>query len=195
MAVKLKTGVKVVFWLFVAALVGALLWRGIGVYETAMYPKKYQDLVEKYAAQYGLDENFVYAVIKTESGFQPDACSENNARGLMQITEDTFHWIGTKLGSDVSGQYTHDDMFQPEVNIMYGTFLLSYLEQEFGDDQVVLSAYHAGRGAANQWLADKNYSSDGKTLDVIPYSDTSHYVSKVMKNYQRYNQIYGTAAG
>lgn len=192
---KLKTGVKVVFWLFVAALVGALLWRGIGVYETAMYPKKYQDLVEKYAAQYGLDENFVYAVIKTESGFQPDACSENNARGLMQITEDTFHWIGTKLGSDVSGQYTHDDMFQPEVNIMYGTFLLSYLEQEFGDDQVVLSAYHAGRGAANQWLADKNYSSDGKTLDVIPYSDTSHYVSKVMKNYQRYNQIYGTAAG
>ena len=195
MAVKLKTGVKVVFWLFVAALVGALLWRGIGVYETAMYPKKYQDLVEKYAAQYGLDENFVYAVIKTESGFQPDACSENNARGLMQITEDTFHWIGTKLGSDVSGQYTHDDMFQPEVNIMYGTFLLSYLEQEFGDDQVVLSAYHAGRGAANQWLADKNYSSDGKTLDVIPYSDTSYYVSKVMKNYQRYNQIYGTAAG
>ena len=192
---KLKTGVKVVFWLFVAALVGALLWRGIGVYETAMYPKKYQDLVEKYAAQYGLDENFVYAVIKTESGFQPDACSENNARGLMQITEDTFHWIGTKLGSDVSGQYTHDDMFQPEVNIMYGTFLLSYLEQEFGDDQVVLSAYHAGRGAANQWLADKNYSSDGKTLDVIPYSDTSYYVSKVMKNYQRYNQIYGTAAG
>ncbi|MGI5959308.1 MAG: lytic transglycosylase domain-containing protein [Massiliimalia sp.] len=191
---KLKTWVKVLIWLVIAAVVGLIVWQGKGVYEKAMYPKKYSELVEKYAEQYGVDENFVYAVIKTESGFEPNARSENDAKGLMQITEDTFHWIGTKLDSEISSQYTHDDMFQPEVNIMYGTFLLSYLEQEFGDDRVVLSAYHAGRGAANQWLADENYSSDGKTLDEIPYSDTNHYVNKVMKNYERYNRIYGATS-
>lgn len=191
MVIKLRRWVKwlILLLLIVVLAVGFLM--GNRNYQEMIYPKKYTELVEQYAAQYQVDENLIYAVIKTESGFQPDAVSENNAKGLMQITEDTFHWIGTKLDGNESEQYVHDDLFRPEVNLQYGVFLLSYLIEEFGDYRVVLSAYHAGRGAANQWLQNQEYSSDGRTLQVIPYADTDHYVKKVMKNYQNYQKLYG----
>ena len=53
--------------------------------------------MEYYADKYGLEYAQVYAIIKTESGFKPNALSAVGARGLMQITEETFDWIKTKI--------------------------------------------------------------------------------------------------
>lgn len=160
----------------------------VPLYEDVAYPRTYSEYVEKYAQEYGVEENLVYAVIKTESGFQPDAVSENNAKGLMQITEETFDWISWKLGE--SGQYVHDDLYDPELCIRYGTYFLGYLIDEFDGYTEVLAAYHAGRSAVNDWLDNPEYSSDGVTLDYIPYDDTAHYVTKVLNNYSKYTQIY-----
>ncbi len=60
--------------------------------------KKYNDLVEQYAAEYDLDPLLVYSFIRTESGFDPGATSSVDARGLMQMTEETFLWLRSKLG-------------------------------------------------------------------------------------------------
>ncbi len=190
MVIRLKGWAKIVLSILCLVIFFFFVKIGIDVYHSMMYPQKYAVLVEQYADLYQVDQNLVYAVIKTESGFQPNAVSENNAKGLMQITEDTFQWIGTKIGKKQTSQYVHDDMLRPEVNIMYGTYLLSYLLNEFHDYEVVLSAYHAGRTATNNWLSNQEYSSDGKTLEVIPYRDTNHYVDKVMRNYRKYQQLY-----
>ena len=53
----------------------------------AEYPKKYQELVEKYSTQYQVDDMLVYSVIRSESRFNPNAVSNIGACGLMQITE------------------------------------------------------------------------------------------------------------
>lgn len=141
------------------------------------------------AQQNGLPPSFLFAVVHTESGFQEDAISEIGASGLMQITEETFQWIGTKIKpQEPLGYDTH--IFDSEVNLEYGSFLLGYLYEEYGSLPLALCAYHAGRGSVNDWLSDPQYSEDGVTLKSIPFSDTQWYVDRVQKTRQRYQKIY-----
>ncbi len=160
---------------------------GINKVQKSIYKIEYSELVNQYAEEYDLDPYFIYAVIKTESNFQADAESNVGARGLMQVMSNTFDWVNTKIKSPDT---TFDDMYNPEDNIRYGGYLLSYLVNEFDNYEASLAAYHAGRTAVNNWLKDSAYSSDGKTLDTIPISDTAHYVGKVMKNYKMYQKLY-----
>lgn len=151
------------------------------------YPKEYAGYVEPYARQYGIDPHFVYAVIKTESDFDPSATSPVGARGLMQIMSDTFDWVRQKSGHS---EVVYDDMYDPEMNIRFGVCLISMLYEEFGSYETTLAAYHAGRGAAGRWLRDGRYSSNGRTLDEIPIPETNHYVRKVMDCYAMYQELY-----
>ena len=185
MVIKLGRIGKFILFILCLVLLGFAVKFGINRYEDFAYPKKYSEYVEEYAKKYQIDEDLIYAVIKTESGFNPNAVSVNNAKGLMQITEDTFYWLSSKLGYK---EYEHDDLFEPKIAIEYGTYFLSYLLHEFKETDVVLAAYHAGRGITNKWLDDKQYSSDGKTLDKIPYQDTEHYVKKVKQYYKHYQR-------
>ena len=68
--------------------------------EQLLYPRKYEQLVEKWAAAYELDPLLVYAFIRTESGFDPQATSSVDARGLMQMTEETFLWMRSKIAPE-----------------------------------------------------------------------------------------------
>ena len=65
-----------------------------------LYPRKYSRQVEQWAAEYELDPLLVYAFIRTESGFDPAATSSVEARGLMQMTEETFIWLRSKIAQD-----------------------------------------------------------------------------------------------
>lgn len=175
----------------IAAVAAVLLiivgYFGYNKYIESTYPIKYQSYVEKYAAENHLNKYFVYAVIRTESGFDPSAESNVGARGLMQIMEDTFDWIKFKSDDDEAVYY---DMYDAETNIKYGCRLLGYLMEEFGSIEVAAAAYHAGRGNVNEWLADKRYSLDGVHLDKIPISDTAHYVNKITKAMDKYVRLY-----
>lgn len=171
-------------------LASLLLIGGIWGYNKIMreaYPIKYSEYVEKYAKENNLSVYLVYAVIKTESGFNTSACSEVGARGLMQIMEETFDWIKYRLKDTQTVYY---DMYTAQKNIEYGCWLLGYLYEEFGDTDCVAAAYHAGRTNVNNWLSDRRYSSDGKHLDNIPISDTAYYVEKINKTIRVYEELY-----
>lgn len=144
--------------------------------------EEYRRQVEKYSRTYGVEENFIYAIIKTESDFQPDAVSEAGAIGLMQMTEETFDWIKWRTDGDEE----FDDLFKPEISIKYGTYYLRFLIDEFGDYRTVAIAYHSGSGSVKKWLADSDCSSDGKTLDKTPSRKANHYAAKVMGHYEEY---------
>ena len=81
-------------------------------------------------------------------------------------------------------------MFSAQKNIDYGCWLLGYLYEEFGTIEAVAAAYHAGRGTVNEWLSDTRYSPDGKHLNVIPTSDTAHYVDKIKNAVETYKRLY-----
>ena len=158
------------------ARVGGNIWR-------AVYPRTYRTYVEYYADKYGLEYAQVYAIIKTESGFKPNALSAVGARGLMQITEETFDWIKTKIAP--SEPVTFDDLYNPEVNIRFGTYYLHYcMERYAGDLATASAAYHSGQGLVDRLLEDARYSDDGVTLHTFPYEQMNLYVHKVERNYK-----------
>ncbi|MEE1299110.1 MAG: lytic transglycosylase domain-containing protein, partial [Acutalibacteraceae bacterium] len=142
---------------------------------------KYSSYVEDASAELGVPETLIYATIQVESHFDPEARSEVGARGLMQITEETFDWLRTKetFGSP---DLTFEDLDKPDVAINYGTYFLKLLLEEFdGDVPTAMSAYHAGRGSVHSWLEQGKYSSNGETLDEIPKDDTAYYVQKIQR--------------
>ncbi len=181
----LAAAVIIIAVLFIAS--AAALF-GYDRYMRSTYPIKYEEYVERYSRDNDIDKFLVYAVIKTESGFHPDAVSGVGARGLMQIMEDTFDWIKFRMGDEDTVYY---DMYDPQTNIRYGCYLLGFLCDEFKSIETAMAAYHAGRGKVNEWLSDKEISSDGVHLDTIPISDTAHYVSKITKAMDAYARLYG----
>lgn len=164
------------------------------------HPIKYSEYVEKYANEWNteLDIYFIYAVIKTESDFNPEAVSNAGARGLMQIIEDTFDWMQdySPMRRELTEYYEFDDLFDPEIGIKFGTLLFSFLFERYECRDAVIAAYHAGWNAVSAWLADERYSKDGIKLDKIPedFPNTRHYVNKVNNAYDIYIRLYVTEA-
>lgn len=150
-------------------------------------PLKYQDMVEKYAAQYQLEESLVYGVIFCESRFEPEAVSSADAVGLMQVTKETGWWAAEQMGLDPSAI----DLTDPDTNIRIGCWYLHWLYEKFdGVQETALAGYNAGHGNVARWLADEEMSRDGITLDEIPYGETKSYVKRVELAEKIYRFVY-----
>ena len=94
----MRRSVKTILLLIVLVVIGAAVLRlGHDYFMRTAYPLGYREIVEEEARAQGVDPALVYAVMKAESNFDPDATSHAGARGLMQITPDTFDWLQTKL--------------------------------------------------------------------------------------------------
>lgn len=152
-----------------------------------LYPRKYQKYVAKYADEYNLDISTIYAIIKCESNFNCLSVSSAGAIGLMQITPDTFNWAIMKSGEK---NLKENMLFEPSINIKYGCFIYSIFLEEFKDHKTALACYNAGRGNVLKWLKNAKYSSDGNTIENIPFEETSKYVQKVKNTKMIYEIIY-----
>lgn len=181
-----KTASLLLALVLLAGSFGLLVGSGRAFYRSA-YPRRYAEYVERSSREFGMDEALVYAVIYTESGFDPRVQSSVGARGLMQITEETFLWLRGRMGE--GGEASYEDLYDPELNIRCGTFLLAELTREFGSAENALCAYHAGWGKAKEWLASGEYS-DGERIHTIPYGDTRRYVDKVSRMREIYETLY-----
>ena len=160
--------------------------------EEQLYPCKYADVVENYAAEYDLDPLLIYTFIRTESSFEPDAVSEVGARGLMQMTEETFEWIKTKLAPEED--ITFADLYDPACAVRFGAYYLRLcLDRYGGDVATAAAAYHSGWGTVDSLLNHEDYAGDGKTLPTFPYSRMNHYVEKILHGYERYTELYGSS--
>lgn len=156
--------------------------------KTTQYPLKYQHFVEKYADEYDLDKYLVYAVIRTESRFDRYAVSSANAKGLMQITDETGADCANRIGLT---DFTSDALFDPETNIRLGCYYLNHLIKTYKSDIIVaLAAYNGGIGNVNSWLNDPNYSDKNGKLVSIPFGETRNYVSRVTEAHEMYKSIY-----
>ena len=178
-------------------LVAALLFVGlcIGLYvmfepdiDQALYPREYCDFVEQYAAVYDVPVNLVYAVIRTESGFDPEALSSVGAVGLMQMMPSTFRW----LTDDMLGEGLADEMlYDPETNIRYCVYYLRRLYDRYGDWLTACAAYNAGSGRVDAWLDDPTMVDlMGNLIESrIPFEETRAYVRKIKKAYTAYERL------
>lgn len=144
--------------------------------------------MEKYSEENGLDRYLVYAVIKAESNFNPNVKSNADARGLMQLMEETAVERSNVIDNEDVEAY---DLYDPETNIKLGTSYLSYLLNLYdGNTVLAIIAYNAGMGNVQQWIKDGVIKSDGSDIENIPFKETENYVRKILRDYQMYLKIY-----
>lgn len=166
----------------------ALIILGVVGYNIAlerMHPIKYQNIAEAHASAYDVDVELVLAIIRCESDFDPEAESFAGAKGLMQLTEETFYDVRKMVddGEDITYESYWND---PETNIKYGTKYISFLIEYYkGDKIAALAAYNAGLKNVNDWLgADKQLQ-----ISEIEFSETEDYVKKVLESEENYKEL------
>ena len=149
-----------------------------------IFPDEYASLTEKYSKEYGIDIYTALALIKAESNFNPDALSSAGAKGLMQLTDETFLFCKSNIKLE-------GDIYNPENNIKAGIWYLSFLNDKFeSNTKNVLASYNAGASNVKKWLENEKYSPDGKTLKNVPYEETRNYIKRVLNYRKIYYLLY-----
>ena len=97
--------------------------------------------VDKVSRKFGVDSDMIYAVIQTESAFDPMAMSDSGAMGLMQLLPSTAREVAAQLNI----RWTDEKiLWDPMTNLEMGTFYLSTLLTRFDNVEVALAAYNQG---------------------------------------------------
>ena len=165
-----------------------VLWEVIKIDEIIMkkiYPLKYNEYIEKYAKENDIEKELVYAIIKIESNFNPNAKSKKDAIGLMQIMESTGKEVGKKLELKI----TEEDLYKPKTNIKIGTkYLADLIEKYEGNYSMAIIAYNAGIGNVDKWIEEGIIKADGTDLENVPFKETNNYVRKVLRDYKIYKK-------
>jgi soluble lytic murein transglycosylase len=152
------------------------------------YPRPYSDTVQSVAAEFKLDPLLLWAMMREESRFDPEAVSYVGARGLLQLMPSTQTWIAEQMGQEVAP----GDAFQPAPNIRMGAWYLRYLLDHFqGDTELALMAYNGGAASVEAWQRDPLVADRDDLLRWIGYGETREYVQRVSLSYRIYRELYG----
>lgn len=127
-------------------------------------PASLSPIVQEAAERTGLSPDLISAVIRTESGYRPDAVSRTGAKGLMQLMPGTARALGVT------------EPFDARQNVLGGSEYLAQQLAHFGSVEKALAAYNAGPGAVKKY--------DG----VPPFAETQNYVRRVMDTLRRWTE-------
>ena len=170
------------------AVAGYSIWSTDYVQRKSVYKWPYASDVHTFSAKYRVDPYLAIAVMKNESGFNPEAKSKTGALGLMQIMPDTGVWIAKSTDFP---NFKDQMLLLPELNIKFGCWYLGELEHEFQDNEILmLAAYNAGRGTVKEWMEENEWDYNFNDISQIPFSDTRKYVELVRRDKKRYQELY-----
>lgn len=160
----------------------------------------YAKYIKAASKRYGISEQLIYAIIKTESSFNPYAVSRANAYGLMQIVPSTAGRDVFRLIKNLPGEPTPAYLFDPEKNIDIGTAYMYLLKNRYLKDvrdplsqyYSMISAYNGGAGNVLKTFHDHDRLRAMKDLNKLrpnqvywaltnrhPSSESRRYLKKV----------------
>jgi soluble lytic murein transglycosylase len=156
---------------------------------TQRFPSPFRDTMVQYTAPLGLDETWVYGLIRQESRFIMDARSHVGAAGLMQLMPATARYVARKM--NVSG-FSPARVNERDMNLQLGTgYLKLVLDDLDGNPVLATAAYNAGPGRPRAWRATLVKPVEGAIFaETIPFNETRDYVKKVMSNTVYYAALF-----
>ena len=136
------------------------------------------------------EEPLVLALTRQESGFDAQAVSRNDARGLTQLLPSTAKALAKTLGQPFSGERLLSD---PDYNLALGRAYLGKMLDKFAGSYVLaVAAYNAGPARVGQWV-EAHGDPRGQKLDavldwieLVPFTETRNYVQRVLENLEIY---------
>jgi soluble lytic murein transglycosylase len=150
-------------------------------------PLRHDDIIRQQAADKDLDPALIAAVIYAESKFREDERSDAGARGLMQVTPQTALEIADKSEGTA---FVVSDLFNPDINIRYGSYhLRALLDRYDGNEVAALAAYNAGSTPVDAW------GGADLDLDQIQFPETHAYVQEVLQKRDEYQANYADDLG
>jgi soluble lytic murein transglycosylase len=154
------------------------------------YLAPYRSELQAHIREHGLEEAWVYGLMRQESRFAIAAKSNTGAAGLMQIMPSTARWVANKLGFK---SYRNALIHQLDTNLRIGTYYMkSVLSQSENSPVLASAAYNAGPVRALQWRGDLPLEG-AIYAETIPFEETRDYVKKVMSNTVYYANQFGDA--
>jgi soluble lytic murein transglycosylase len=153
------------------------------------YPTPHQADLTMQARAQGLDEAWVYGLIRQESRFIADAKSRAGALGLMQLMPATASWVAKRVSMN---RFSLAKVTEVPVNLHLGAYYLRHVLDDLGHPVLATAGYNAGPGRARRWRA--SLPLEGAIYaETIPFTETRDYVKKVMVNTWFYAQQSGTS--
>jgi soluble lytic murein transglycosylase len=142
------------------------------------FPVNYLSQVQNNASREDIDPAIIFGLIRQESMLDKKARSAAGARGLMQIMPETARHIARNLNEPWREE---SSLFNPDVNIKFGTFYYKQLLNRFdGHFALATAAYNAGPNRVVKWLPNDMQVPADVWIETIPYKETRKYVASVM---------------
>lgn len=156
------------------------------------HPRPFRDLIEGGERKHGVPDLLTFAIMQTESRFDPDVTSWAGARGLIQLMPATAKDLASRAGITLAS----GDLYRPDVNLDLGMRYLARLSARRGGSAGAASlaapSYNAGAGAVDRWVdADPDQDLD-LFIESIPYKETRRYARSVMGRWFAYRWLYGS---
>jgi len=154
------------------------------------YPTPYQRTLSELAQSAGIDQAWIYGLIRQESRFVEDARSGSGAQGLMQLLPKTAGYVARRIGLQ---DYRPSRINEADVNLRLGISYLKLVYDDQGGEPLLASAaYNAGPRRLRQWRGTLATPMDGAVfVETIPLNETRNYVERVLVN----TMIYAALAG
>lgn len=154
----------------------------------AAYPQAFAADVDGAAQRHGIPPELLFAVMREESSFRPNALSVVGARGLVQIMPETGRRLAQRLGA---ASYSPDELFEPARSLELGAAYLAELLARFGGSVAsAVASYNAGPEAVERWRAQNGQLEEDAWIESIPYDQTRSYAKRVLRSYAIYQALY-----
>lgn len=177
---------KIIGFIILIILTVIGLSYGIIAYQSSRTQINYQDQIKKYSDKYNVDPLLTAAIVKVESDFDNDAQSHQNAKGLMQLLDET-----AKHSAEVIGEkYYPEKLNDIDYNLNLGVGYYDYLFKYYNNKELALAAYNGGVGNVDKWIDEGLLNKDDPDISKIPFNETRQYVTKVLSNYNVYKTFY-----
>jgi soluble lytic murein transglycosylase len=151
------------------------------------FPRPHIESVTEEAARQGVEPALIYAVMREESAFDPEAVSPANAYGLMQVISPTARRFGKEAGLP----YDRRALTTPRVNIAIGIRVLSNYQSRFPSDPLLaIPGYNAGPGKPKSWAKEWPSVDFDVWVELIPYRETRRYTKRVLASRGAYTFLY-----